>query len=102
LFDIDGANNRLALQSPPNDGTLTAVGTNLGPAFVSYGGFDISGGDNGMRLLAGRTAAPGIFSLFNLDLTAGTAGAATTASGNNEIGSGTSASADLQDLTIKF
>jgi hypothetical protein len=106
LFDIDGANNRLALQSPPNDGTLTAVGTNLGPtpapAFVSYGGFDISGGDNGMRLLAGRTVAPGIFSLFNVDLTAGTAAPATVASGTNEIGNGVTASADLQDLTIKF
>lgn len=102
LFDIDGANNRLALQSPPNDGTLTAVGTNLGQAFVSYGGFDISGGDNGMRLLAARTSAPGIFSLFNVDLAAGTAAAATVASGTNEIGSGTAASTDLQDLTVKF
>lgn len=102
LFDIDGANNRLALQNPPNDGTLTAVGTNLGPAFVSYGGFDISGGDNGMRLLAGRTAAPGVFSLFNVDLAAGTAAAAAVASGTNEIGSGSTASADLQDLTVKF
>ena len=102
LFDIDGANNRLALQNPPNDGTLTAVGTNLGPAFVSYGGFEISGGDNGMRLLAGRTVAPGVFSLFNVDLAAGTAAAAAAASGTNEIGSGATASTDLQDLTVKF
>lgn len=102
LFDIDGANNRLALQSPPNNGALTAIGTNFSQAFVSYGGFDISGGDNGMRLLAARTAAPGVFSLFNIDLTAGTAAAATVASGTNEIGSGATASVDLQDLTVKF
>jgi len=51
LFDIDTASASLALQNPPNDGTLANVGL-LGVAVAGDAGFDIAGGANGLALAA--------------------------------------------------
>lgn len=114
MFDVDADNNRLLQQVPPNDGTLTNIG-NFSTTFNDYGGFDISGGDNGMVLMANRpnpvapdtTVQP--FSLFSSALVAGPAPATTVAvtpitpaSGTAVIGSGMTQATDIRALTIKF
>lgn len=99
LFDIDAPNNRL-LQQNANPGTLTVIGST--GTFNNYGGFDISGGDNGMVLTANRVLATGTFSLFTVNLATGASTAATVASGTNEIGSGATASTDIRSLTVRF
>ena len=92
LFDIDTASASLALQSPPNDGTLVNVGA-LGVAAAGDVGFDIAGGANGLALAALRTSATGPSSLYRIDLATGVAvlsgGAATLAAsaiGNGALG----------------
>ncbi|MGK5004061.1 DUF4394 domain-containing protein [Janthinobacterium sp. LB2P70] len=92
LFDIDTASASLALQNPPNDGTLVNVGA-LGVAVAGDMGFDIAGGANGLALAALRTSATGPSSLYRIDLATGTAvlsgGAATPAAsaiGNGAVG----------------
>ena len=98
LFDIDTASASLALQNPPNDGTLANVGL-LGVAVAGDAGFDIAGGANGLALAALRTAAGGPSSLYRVDLATGAAvpsgGAATPAA--SAIGNGT---VGLSDIAI--
>ncbi|WP_257626211.1 DUF4394 domain-containing protein [Janthinobacterium sp. NKUCC06_STL] len=98
LFDIDTASASLALQNPPNDGTLVNVGA-LGVAVAGDVGFDIAGGANGLALAALRTSATGPSSLYRIDLATGAAvlsgGAATPAA--SAIGNG---SVGLVDLAI--
>ncbi|MEG1051904.1 MAG: DUF4394 domain-containing protein [Janthinobacterium sp.] len=98
LFDIDTASASLALQNPPNDGTLANVGL-LGVAVAGDAGFDIAGGANGLALAALRTAAGGPSSLYRIDLATGAAvpsgGAATPAA--SVIGNGT---VGLSDIAI--
>ncbi|WP_251373876.1 DUF4394 domain-containing protein [Janthinobacterium sp. JC611] len=98
LFDIDVASASLALQNPPNDGTLANVGL-LGVAVAGDAGFDIAGGANGLALAALRTAAGGPSSLYRIDLATGAAvpigGAATPAA--SAIGNGT---VGLSDIAI--
>lgn len=82
LLDIDGASSVLALQNPPNDGTLVDVGP-LGLTVANDGGMDIGGGENGLVLAALRTTAGGPSSLYRVNLGTGAAtpvnGAATPA-----------------------
>ncbi|PHV31043.1 DNA polymerase I [Janthinobacterium sp. BJB312] len=92
LFDIDTASASLALQNPPNDGTLVNVGA-LGVAVAGDVGFDIAGGANGLALAVLRTSATGPSSLYRIDLATGAAvlsgGAATPAAsaiGNGSVG----------------
>ncbi|OEZ50472.1 hypothetical protein JAB1_15870 [Janthinobacterium sp. MP5059B] len=96
LFDIDTASASLALQNPPNDGTLVNVGL-LGVAVAGDVGFDIAGGANGLALAALRTAATGPSSLYRIDLATGAAvlsgGAATPAA--SVIGNGTVGLVDI-------
>jgi len=98
LFDIDGASSVLALQNPPNDGTLVNVGA-LGMTIAGDNGFDIGGGANGLSLATLRTAANGPSSLYRIDLTTGAAtpinGATTPAT--SIIGTGTPG---LRDIAI--
>ena len=98
LYDIDGASASLALQNPPNDGTLALVGP-LGVAIVGDVGMDIAGGANGLVLAALRTSVGGPSSLYRIDLATGAAtlanGAATPATsaiGNGQVG--------LRDIAI--
>lgn len=97
LFDVDGASAVLALQNPPNDGTLVNVGA-LGVAVAGDGGMDIGGGGNGLVLAALRTAAGGPSTLYRVDLASGAAtpvnGAATPAT--SAIGAG----AGVRDIAI--
>src|SRR5450830_885585 len=98
LFDLDSASDVLALQNPPNDGTLANVGA-LGVDSAGDGGFDIAGGANGLVLAALRTAAGGASTLYRIDLATG---AATLVNGAADpklsaIGSGTA----LRDIAIK-
>ena len=92
LYDIDSASASLALQNPPNDGTLTLVGP-LGLTPAGDVGMDIAGGANGLVLAALRTTAGGPSSLYRIDLATGAAtlanGAAspaTSAIGNGQVG----------------
>ena len=98
LYDIDGASASLAMQNPPNDGTLANVGA-LGVASCGDLGMDIAGGANGLVLAALRTSVNGPSSLYRIDLATGAAtlvnGAATPASsaiGNGQVG--------LRDIAI--
>lgn len=101
LFDIDSANNRLLQQTNANAGTLAVIGA-TGTTFNNYGGFDISGGDNGMVLMANRVGAMGAFSLFSANLGSGAVTAAGVSTGTSEIGSGATASTDIRALTVKY
>jgi hypothetical protein len=99
LFDIDSVADALALQNPPNDGTLSNVGA-LGVNVSGDAGFDIAGGNNGLALAALRTTAGGPSSLYRIDLTTGAAtlvnGAATP--GTSVIGTGIG----LRDIAISL
>ncbi|MCC2955601.1 DUF4394 domain-containing protein [Massilia sp. IC2-477] len=72
LFDIDTDSDSLALQNPPNEGTLVNVGM-LGVAVAGDAAFDIAGGANGIALAALRTTAGGPSSLYRIDLASGAA-----------------------------
>ena len=97
LLDIDTNGATLALQNPPNDGTLVAVGA-LGVNAAGNAGLDIAGGANGLALAALRTSAGGPSSLYRIDLLTGAAtlvnGAANPAM--SLVGSGTG----LRDIAI--
>jgi len=96
LFDVDGASSVLALQNPPNDGTLVDVGP-LGVTVAGSGAMDVGGGENGLVLAALRTTAGGPSSLYRVNLSTGAAtpvnGAATPAT--SVIGSGTPGVRDI-------
>lgn len=101
MFDIDALNSRLLQQTNPNGGTLAVIGS-LGATYSGFGGIDVSGGDNGARLIALRSGISGAYSLFNLDLATGAASAAAMATGTNEIGTGANAGTTLRAITVKF
>ena len=66
LFDFDTSSDNLALQNPPNDGTLTNIGL-LGVDATGDAGFDIAGGDNGLAIATLRTpGGPGMLYRVNL------------------------------------
>lgn len=89
LYDLDATT--LFLQSPPNDGTLVAVGA-TGVTAVGDAGMDIAGGANGLVLAAIRTdAGAGPSSLYRINLTSGLATAINIAGDTGRIG-GTAAS----------
>ncbi len=96
LFDVDSASSVLALQNPPNDGTLVNVGP-LGVTIAGDGGMDIAGGANGLVLAALRTTDGGPTSLYRVDITTGAGtligGAANPAA--SRIGSGTPGIKDI-------
>lgn len=98
LYDLDSATDVLAMQTPPNDGTLVDVGR-LGVDAAGDGGFDIAGGANGLALAALRTSATGASTLYRIDLMSGAAtpvnGAATPAA--SVIGNGLPG---LRDIAI--
>lgn len=72
LFVVDTNSDTLALQNPPNEGTLTDIG-GLG---IDAGGdvaMDIAGGANGLVLGALRTAFAGPTVLYRIDVATGAA-----------------------------
>lgn len=98
LFDLDSESDVLALQNPPNDGTLADVGP-LGLDVAGDNGMDIAGGANGLVLAALRTSGAGPSALYRIDLATGAAtlvnGAAAPAA--SSIGNG---APGLRDIAI--
>ncbi len=72
LYDVDALADVLAIQNPPNDGTLVNVGA-LGLDVAGSSAIDIAGGDNGLALGAFRAGLTGPYSLYNINLTTGAA-----------------------------
>ncbi|MDB5931074.1 MAG: hypothetical protein JWR60_2781 [Polaromonas sp.] len=72
LYDLDANADVLAIQSPPNDGTLANVGA-LNIDITSIAGLDIAGGDNGLVLAALRAGTTGPFLLHTISLATGAA-----------------------------
>ncbi len=100
LMVLDSESDSLALQSPPNDGTLTLIGA-FGVNLTGDSGMDIAGGANGLALAALRTAGAGPSRLYRVDLTTGAAlpinGAANAAL--SVIGAGT---ANVIDIAVSL
>jgi hypothetical protein len=102
LYDLEQNSDVLALQNPPNNGTLV----NVGPLNVDVTGaaaFDIAGGENGLALAALRTGNAGPFSLYSVALTTGAATLYrnTGAAALSQIG-GAAGPTNLIDLAIRF
>ncbi|WP_293738368.1 DUF4394 domain-containing protein [uncultured Acinetobacter sp.] len=70
LFDLDQTNKTLTKQNPPNNGTLSLIGS-LGINLGTDNGFDIAGGDNGLALAA-VSGASGPSVLYRIDLNSDT------------------------------
>lgn len=70
LYDIDPASDALYIQNPPNNGTLTKVGTglNIGDV-VAVGGFDIRANGEAFATMT----VGGVESLYSIDLISGQA-----------------------------
>ncbi|GAB2599737.1 DUF4394 domain-containing protein [Spirosoma areae] len=68
LYDIDPATDRLYIQNPPNNGTLTSVGP-LGLDITGASGFDIASDDNTQGLVA--VTFNGASELQQINLTTG-------------------------------
>lgn len=71
LFNLEGTNDVLTLQNPPNDGTLTNIGTGLGLDITGAAALDIAGGENGLVLAAVRVGTSGAMELRSVNLTTG-------------------------------
>lgn len=103
MFDIDATNSTLLQQLPPNTGLLRQIGA-IGSSLDNFAGFDVVGGDDGTRVIAGRVGTVGPFSLFDVNLGNGAATAAGALIGTgatNEIG-GAMGPADLRDMAIIY
>ncbi len=99
LYDIDTASASLALQNPPNDGTLATVGM-LGVSVTGDLGFDIAGGANGLALAALRSTEGGPSTLYRIDLATG---AATPANGaGNPALSAIGGNLGVRDIAISL
>ncbi len=92
LFDIDSNLDVLALQNPPNNGTLVTVGS-LGVDFGPIGGFDIQSPSAGVNTAFAAFGSPSnntlAASLYSINLTTGAAsslGQIGTGAGSNLIG----------------
>jgi hypothetical protein len=72
LMVLDTDSDNLALQNPPNEGTLTNIGP-LGLDVAGDAGMDIAGGANGLALASMRTAGAGPSRLYRVDLATGAA-----------------------------
>ncbi|MDQ1829206.1 DUF4394 domain-containing protein [Massilia scottii] len=96
LFVADTGSDNLALQNPPNDGTLSNIGA-FGVDVLGDASMDIAGGANGLVLAALRSTASGPSTLYRVDLATGAAvpvnGAANAAA--SVIGSGGAAVVDI-------
>ena len=103
MFDIDSTNSTLLQQLPPNTGLLRQIGA-IGGGLDNFAGFDVVGGDDGARVIAGRVGLTGPYSLFDINLSTGAAtaaGALIGAGATNQIG-GTTGPSDLRDLAIIY
>ena len=100
LYDIDGLTDVLALQSPPNDGTLVNVGP-IGVDVTGFAGLDIAGGENGLVLAALRTGTSGPFVLRSILLSTGASSLYMNTSGNAALSQiGGANGPELRDIAI--
>lgn len=93
LYDIDTATGALVIQNPPNNGTLTTVGS-LGVSSTGFVGFDIlpvSG-----TAYASLTGASGFSSLYSINLQNGSA-SLIGAIGTNQTITGLAAVSDVPE-----
>lgn len=84
LFGIDADLDTLVLQSPPNNGTLTTIGS-LGIDFGSTGGFDIFSPASGANTAYAASGS----NIYNINLTTGAAttlGTFSSADSGNIVG----------------
>lgn len=72
LYDIDAARDALAVQAPPNDGTLTQVGSGLGVDASRQVGFDIAPDNDAFAAIVAE-GADKRSGLYSIDLATGTA-----------------------------
>ena len=98
LFVADTSSDNLALQNPPNDGTLVNIGA-FGIDVVGDAGMDIAGGSNGLVLAALRTAAGGPTTLYRVDLLTG-AGVPVNGTANAALSTLGGAGVNLIDIAI--
>ena len=102
LYDVDAASDVLALQSPPNDGTLVDVGP-LGLDLNGQNAMDIAGGGNGMVLAALRSGSTGPFTLYTVSLTTGAATLYGNTSGDaSRSFIGGAGGPQVRDIAIRF
>ncbi len=73
LFDIDSARQLLALQSPPNDGTLTSTGALRVDIAGTRAGFDIPGTDPNSTKGFGLFVVDGITRIYEVNVDTGVA-----------------------------
>ena len=101
LFDLEGNADVLAVQNPPNDGTLSNIGA-LGIDISGLAAFDIAGGDNGLVLAALRSGNSGPFLLQTVSLTTGAVTPYLNTSGNNALSQiGGASGPALIDIAIR-
>jgi hypothetical protein len=94
LYVIDAVSSQLMIQSPPNDGVLSAVGSLGALSITGAASFDIAGGANGIALAALRRTGGETFSrLYRIDLTTGAA---------TEVGAGIGSGAAVRGLAIQI
>ena len=72
LYVIDTQSDHLAIQNPPNNGTLNDVG-GLGIDVTAVSGFDIVGPDMANTAIAALAVGTGASSLYTINLTTGAA-----------------------------
>jgi hypothetical protein len=103
LYDLEANADVLALQSPPNDGTLVNVGAGLGIDLAGPSPMDIAGGENGLVLAALRAGTTGPSSLYTVSLTTGVASLYrnTGAASLSQIG-GATGPTNIVDLAIRY
>lgn len=109
LFDLDQTNKTLTKQNPPNNGTLSLIGS-LGINLGTDNGFDIAGGDNGLAL-ATVSGGSGPSVLYRIDLNSDTtittprANLAISVDGSPNLNAstiGTNTTSQVIDLAILF
>ena len=102
LYDIDGLTDVLALQSPPNDGTLVNVGS-IGVDITGFADLDIACGENGLVLAALRTGTSGPFALRSISLSTGASSLYMNTAGNAALSQiGGANGPELRDIAIKL
>ncbi|WPB55734.1 DUF4394 domain-containing protein [Xylophilus sp. GOD-11R] len=102
LYDLENNENVLAIQNPPNDGTLVNVGP-TGVVLAGQGALDIAGGANGLVLAALRSGATGPFTLYTVSLATGAATLYGNTTGNAAASFiGGAAGPVVRDIAIQY
>lgn len=105
LFGIDVVNNNF-IQQDANAGTLTTLGRATTEVNTirphSFGGFDISGGDNGLMLIAMRREPTDPYKLYTVEPAKSSSIREVIGDDFSSIGLGDTRATDIRSLTIRF